>query len=133
MKTSEIISKLEEVVETLQSQVNENNTEQEDTDYTISRRGRGCTGKKDKYIVRHGYGDNREYFSSYEEARNWIHKDIETYSGQNPIPEYAIDIQETYTVEFILPRKKKAEKTGLFGHHRAPDGEYKGVTDVWVE
>jgi hypothetical protein len=132
MKTSEIISKLEEVVETLQSQVNENNTEQEDEWY-LKRRNRYCTGKKDKYIVRYGYGDNKAYFTCYEEARKWIAKDMETYSGQDPIPEYAIDFEETYTIEFILPRKKKSEKTGLFGHQRAPDDEYKGVTDVWID
>lgn len=131
MTNENVIQKLEEVVETLRNQsVEENQIHQDEWN---DRRSRFCTAKKDRYIVRWGWGDNKSYFSSYEEARNWIDKDIAGYSGESPIPEYAIDREETYTIEFITPRKKRAVKTGFFSQQRAPDGEYKGITDVWVE
>jgi len=139
MKTREIISKLEEVVTTLRNENVEENPVQED-EWESSRRTRFYTSKKDRYIVRHGYGDNKTYFTCYEEARQWIDKDMAEYSRilgelsrESSIPEYAIDVEETYTIEFVKPRKKKAVKSGYFGQQRAPDGEYKGVTDVWVE
>ena len=79
-----------------------------------------------------GWRDNRLYFSTYDEARNWIMEDMKTYNKENAIPEYAIDHETTQTIEFVLPRKKKCDGV-LFGANRAPDDEYKGVTEVWVQ
>lgn len=121
----DVIQKLEEVVETLRNQ-----TDSLD-EWNGLRRSRYSTKVPDRYIVRWGWGDNRSYFSTYDEARNWIMEDMKTYNKENAIPEYAIDHETTQTIEFVLPRKKKCDGV-LFGANRAPDDEYKGVTEVWV-